>query len=130
APAAPELRLPRRHEPAAPARAAVAVTTLACLGSGRRRRLRDGEAGGRRLLNRSLQSDLDTCLAEEAFTQALVAHRHARGRPPTFNGRLDGTRPHVCPCNRRPVPARLPRSGAPVRSDPPQEEVQRMKRLA
>src|SRR5207249_6509478 len=35
APAAPELRVPRRHEPAARGRAAVAVTTLACLGSGR-----------------------------------------------------------------------------------------------
>ena len=50
----------------------------------------------KRLLNRSLQSDLDTCLAEEAFTQALVAQSEdmregirsfMEKRPPTFKGR-------------------------------------------
>src|SRR5207237_10181318 len=50
----------------------------------------------KRLLNRSLQSDLETCLAEEAFTQALVAQSEdmregirsfMEKRPPTFKGR-------------------------------------------
>src|SRR5881397_1460114 len=50
----------------------------------------------KRLLNRSLQSDLDTCLAEEAFSQALVAQSEdmregirsfMEKRPPTFKGR-------------------------------------------
>ena len=49
-----------------------------------------------RLLNRSLQSDLETCLAEEAFTQALVAESEdmregirsfMEKRPPAFKGR-------------------------------------------
>ena len=37
----------------------------------------------KRLLNRSLQSDMDTCFAEEAFTQALTSQQrgHARGDP-------------------------------------------------
>lgn len=50
----------------------------------------------KRLLNRSLQSDLDTCFAEEAFTQALVAHSDdmtegirsfMEKRSPAFKGR-------------------------------------------
>jgi len=50
----------------------------------------------KRLLNRSLQSDLETCLAEEAFTQALVAESEdmregirsfMEKRPPAFKGR-------------------------------------------
>jgi 2-(1,2-epoxy-1,2-dihydrophenyl)acetyl-CoA isomerase len=50
----------------------------------------------KRLLNRSLQSDLDTCFAEEAFTQALVAQSEdmregirsfMEKRPPAFKGR-------------------------------------------
>ena len=50
----------------------------------------------KRLLNRSLQSDLDTCFAEEAFTQALVANGEdmregirsfMEKRPPEFKGR-------------------------------------------
>src|SRR5256886_3881864 len=50
----------------------------------------------KRLLNRSLQADLDTLFAEEAFTQALVAQsedmREGIGafmekRPPAFKGR-------------------------------------------
>ena len=50
----------------------------------------------KRLLNRSLQSDLETCLAEEAFTQALVAQSEdmregirsfMEKRPPAFKGR-------------------------------------------
>jgi 2-(1,2-epoxy-1,2-dihydrophenyl)acetyl-CoA isomerase len=50
----------------------------------------------KRLLNRSLETDLDTCLAEEAFTQALVSqsedmHEGIRAfmekRPPAFTGR-------------------------------------------
>lgn len=50
----------------------------------------------KRLLNRSLQSDLDTCFAEEAFTQALVAssddmregiRSFMEKRPPAFTGR-------------------------------------------
>src|SRR2546422_1029103 len=50
----------------------------------------------KRLLNRALQSDLETCLAEEAFTQALVAQSEdmregirsfMEKRPPTFKGR-------------------------------------------
>lgn len=50
----------------------------------------------KRLLNRSLQADMDTLFAEEAFTQALVAngedmHEGIRAflekRPPAFTGR-------------------------------------------
>ena len=50
----------------------------------------------KRLLNRSLQSDLDTCFAEEAFTQALTANSEdmregirsfMEKRPPAFTGR-------------------------------------------
>ena len=50
----------------------------------------------KRLLNRSLQSDLDACFAEEAFTQALVSHSEdmregirsfMEKRPPAFTGR-------------------------------------------
>ncbi len=50
----------------------------------------------KRLLNRSLQSDLDTCFAEEAFTQALVSNSEdmregirsfMEKRPPAFKGR-------------------------------------------
>jgi 2-(1,2-epoxy-1,2-dihydrophenyl)acetyl-CoA isomerase len=50
----------------------------------------------KRLLNRSLQADLDTLLAEEAFTQALVAQSEdmregirsfMEKRPPAFKGR-------------------------------------------
>jgi len=50
----------------------------------------------KRLLNRSLQADLDTLFAEEAFTQALVAQSEdmregirsfMEKRPPTFKGR-------------------------------------------
>jgi 2-(1,2-epoxy-1,2-dihydrophenyl)acetyl-CoA isomerase len=50
----------------------------------------------KRLLNRSLQSDLDTCFAEEAFTQALASHSEdmregirsfMEKRPPAFKGR-------------------------------------------
>jgi 2-(1,2-epoxy-1,2-dihydrophenyl)acetyl-CoA isomerase len=50
----------------------------------------------KRLLNRSLQSDVDTCFAEEAFTQALVANSEdmkegirsfMEKRPPAFTGR-------------------------------------------
>jgi 2-(1,2-epoxy-1,2-dihydrophenyl)acetyl-CoA isomerase len=50
----------------------------------------------KRLLNRSLQSDLDACFAEEAFTQALVSQSEdmregirafAEKRPPMFRGR-------------------------------------------
>jgi 2-(1,2-epoxy-1,2-dihydrophenyl)acetyl-CoA isomerase len=50
----------------------------------------------KRLLNRSLQSDLDTCFAEEAFTQALVAQSEdmregvrsfLEKRSPAFKGR-------------------------------------------
>jgi 2-(1,2-epoxy-1,2-dihydrophenyl)acetyl-CoA isomerase len=50
----------------------------------------------KRLLNRSLQSDLDTCFAEEAFTQALVGNSDdmregirsfMEKRPPAFTGR-------------------------------------------
>src|SRR2546428_1001752 len=50
----------------------------------------------KRLLNRSLQSDLETCLAEEAFTQALVAQSEdmregirsfMEKRQPAFKGR-------------------------------------------
>jgi 2-(1,2-epoxy-1,2-dihydrophenyl)acetyl-CoA isomerase len=50
----------------------------------------------KRLLNRSLQCDLDSCFAEEAFTQALVAQSDdmregirsfMEKRPPAFKGR-------------------------------------------
>jgi 2-(1,2-epoxy-1,2-dihydrophenyl)acetyl-CoA isomerase len=50
----------------------------------------------KRLLNRSLQSDMDTCFAEEAFTQALTANSEdmregirsfMEKRPPAFKGR-------------------------------------------
>jgi 2-(1,2-epoxy-1,2-dihydrophenyl)acetyl-CoA isomerase len=50
----------------------------------------------KRLLNRSLQSDLDTCFAEEAFSQALTANSEdmregirsfMEKRPPAFTGR-------------------------------------------
>ena len=50
----------------------------------------------KRLLNRSLQSDMDTLFAEEAFTQALVANSDdmregirsfMEKRPPAFKGR-------------------------------------------
>ncbi len=50
----------------------------------------------KRLLNRSLQSDIDTLFAEEAFTQALVAQSEdmregirsfMEKRPPAFRGR-------------------------------------------
>src|SRR5205823_14950763 len=50
----------------------------------------------KRLLNRSLQADLDTLFAEEAFTQALVAQSEdmregirafMEKRPPVFKGR-------------------------------------------
>jgi 2-(1,2-epoxy-1,2-dihydrophenyl)acetyl-CoA isomerase len=50
----------------------------------------------KRLLNRSLQSDIDTCFAEEAFTQALTANSEdmregirsfMEKRPPAFKGR-------------------------------------------
>ena len=50
----------------------------------------------KRLLGRSLQSDLDTCFAEEAFTQALVSQSEdmregirafMEKRPPAFKGR-------------------------------------------
>ncbi len=50
----------------------------------------------KRLLNRSLQSDLDTCFAEEAFSQALAANSEdmregirsfMEKRPPAFKGR-------------------------------------------
>jgi len=50
----------------------------------------------KRLLNRSLQADLDTLFAEEAFTQALVAQSEdmregirsfMEKRPPAFKGR-------------------------------------------
>jgi 2-(1,2-epoxy-1,2-dihydrophenyl)acetyl-CoA isomerase len=50
----------------------------------------------KRLLNRSLHSDLETCFAEEAFTQALVAQSEdmregirsfMEKRPPAFKGR-------------------------------------------
>src|SRR4029079_6308855 len=50
----------------------------------------------KRLLNRSLQSDLDTCFAEEAFTQALTSHSEdmregirsfMEKRTPAFKGR-------------------------------------------
>jgi 2-(1,2-epoxy-1,2-dihydrophenyl)acetyl-CoA isomerase len=50
----------------------------------------------KRLLNRSLQADLETLLAEEAFTQALVGHSEdltegirafMEKRPPAFKGR-------------------------------------------
>jgi 2-(1,2-epoxy-1,2-dihydrophenyl)acetyl-CoA isomerase len=50
----------------------------------------------KRLLNRSLQSDMDTCFAEEAFTQALTANSEdmregirsfVEKRPPAFSGR-------------------------------------------
>jgi 2-(1,2-epoxy-1,2-dihydrophenyl)acetyl-CoA isomerase len=50
----------------------------------------------KRLLNRSLQSDIDTCFAEEAFSQALTAHSEdmregirsfVDKRPPAFKGR-------------------------------------------
>jgi 2-(1,2-epoxy-1,2-dihydrophenyl)acetyl-CoA isomerase len=50
----------------------------------------------KRLLNRSLQADLDTLFAEEAFTQALVAQSEdmregirsfVEKRPPAFKGR-------------------------------------------
>jgi 2-(1,2-epoxy-1,2-dihydrophenyl)acetyl-CoA isomerase len=50
----------------------------------------------KKLLNRSLESDLDTCFAEEAFTQALTAHSDdmregirsfMEKRPPAFKGR-------------------------------------------
>jgi 2-(1,2-epoxy-1,2-dihydrophenyl)acetyl-CoA isomerase len=50
----------------------------------------------KRLLNRSLQGDMDTCLAEEAFSQALVANSEditegirafMEKRPPAFKGR-------------------------------------------
>src|SRR5436309_2128697 len=50
----------------------------------------------KRLLNRSLQSDLDTCFAEEAFSQALAANSEdmregvrsfMEKRPPVFTGR-------------------------------------------
>ena len=50
----------------------------------------------KRLMNRSLQSDMDTCLAEEAFTQALTANSEdmregirsfMEKRPPAFTGR-------------------------------------------
>jgi 2-(1,2-epoxy-1,2-dihydrophenyl)acetyl-CoA isomerase len=50
----------------------------------------------KRLLNRSLQADLDTLFAEEAFTQALVANSEdmregirsfMEKRPPAFKGR-------------------------------------------
>src|SRR5262245_64343754 len=50
----------------------------------------------KRLLNRSLQSDLGTCFAEEAFTQALASHSEdmregirsfMEKRPPAFKGR-------------------------------------------
>jgi 2-(1,2-epoxy-1,2-dihydrophenyl)acetyl-CoA isomerase len=50
----------------------------------------------KRLLNRSLQSDIDTCFAEEAFSQALTANSEdmregirsfMEKRPPAFTGR-------------------------------------------
>jgi 2-(1,2-epoxy-1,2-dihydrophenyl)acetyl-CoA isomerase len=50
----------------------------------------------KRLLNRSLQSDMDACFAEEAFTQALVSQSEdmregirsfMEKRPPAFTGR-------------------------------------------
>ena len=50
----------------------------------------------KRLLNRSLQADMDTLFAEEAFTQALVANSDdmregirsfMEKRPPAFKGR-------------------------------------------
>src|SRR5262245_32256659 len=50
----------------------------------------------KRLLNRSLQADLDTCFADEAFTQALASHSEdmregirsfMEKRPPAFKGR-------------------------------------------
>ena len=50
----------------------------------------------KRLLNRSLQSDLDTCFAEEAFSQALTSHSEdmregirsfMEKRTPAFKGR-------------------------------------------
>lgn len=50
----------------------------------------------KRLLNRSLASDMETCFAEEAFTQALVANSEdmregiksfMEKRPPAFKGR-------------------------------------------
>jgi 2-(1,2-epoxy-1,2-dihydrophenyl)acetyl-CoA isomerase len=50
----------------------------------------------KRLLNRSLQSDVDTCFAEEAFSQALTAgsedmregiRSFMEKRPPAFTGR-------------------------------------------
>ena len=50
----------------------------------------------KRLLNRSLQADLDTCFAEEAFSQALTANSEdmregirsfMEKRPPAFTGR-------------------------------------------
>lgn len=50
----------------------------------------------KRLLNRSLQSDMDTCFAEEAFAQALTAHSEdmregirsfMEKRSPAFKGR-------------------------------------------
>jgi 2-(1,2-epoxy-1,2-dihydrophenyl)acetyl-CoA isomerase len=64
------------------------------------RRLADGPTFAiglsKRLLNRSLQSDIDTCFAEEAFTQALVAQSEdmregirsfMEKRAPAFKGR-------------------------------------------
>ena len=50
----------------------------------------------KRLLNRSLQADMDTLFAEEAFTQALTANSEdmregirsfMEKRPPAFKGR-------------------------------------------
>jgi 2-(1,2-epoxy-1,2-dihydrophenyl)acetyl-CoA isomerase len=64
------------------------------------RRLADGPTFAiglsKRLLNRSLQADMDTLFAEEAFSQALAANSEdmregirsfMEKRPPAFKGR-------------------------------------------